>query len=111
MPSTKPRVNLTLEPEAFATLTRLSKAAKLPRARLLADLLEEALPLMERSAAMLEQAATLSAEARDQLRAKVDQLDTQATAGAGQVFDAIAQAESVIREARAGRRGPSTPAQ
>lgn len=123
MPSSKPRVNLTLEPVAFETLTRLSKAAKLPRARLLADLLDEALPLMERSAVMLEQAATLSAEARQQLRHKVDGLDAQATAGALQVFDAITKAETAIRKARkaaprstrsvpaGGRRPPRTPAQ
>ncbi len=120
MPSTKPRVNLTLEPEAFETLTRLSRAAKLPRARLLSDLLEEALPLMERSALMLEQAATLSAEAREQLRTRAAALDAQAGAGFGQVVDAIAQAETAIRQARtvgqrdarsapAGRRRRSHP--
>jgi hypothetical protein len=106
MPSSKPRVNLTLDPEAFATLSRLAKAAKLPRARILADLLEEALPLLERTATMLEAAGALSAEARAGLRLRVDALDSQASEGAAVVFDALAKAETAIKKAGGdGRRG------
>lgn len=55
MPSRKPRVALTMPPEIDATLDRLSDLTGVPKTKLIIEMLEEYVPILEKTINALEQ--------------------------------------------------------
>lgn len=99
MPTTGPRIQVALDDTTYRVIRRLSKAARLSMSRLCADVIEQAAPLMARSTKMLEDAARLSEEAKDQLRRDIAKEERVLTRATGQAFGALAATEEAIRKA------------
>lgn len=54
MPTLKPRISISLEPEQLAILDRFAKATDTPRARVVSDLLAATLPQLEKVSKLCE---------------------------------------------------------
>lgn len=54
MPSQKPRLNLTLDDELNEVITDLSRLMKIPKTRIITDLLKDILPVMKEMRNALE---------------------------------------------------------
>jgi uncharacterized protein (DUF1778 family) len=82
MATTKPRVNLTLEPEHYEILTRLAKVQGTSRARIINELFKEVVPQLESVVVTLEEAKAaaqkLTPEAKARLRAKMEGKEAEA---------------------------------
>lgn len=68
MPTAKPRLNLTLEPQMASLIERASIAREVPRSRVITDLLEAVAPQLERMVEMVEAANRAPASVHEQLR-------------------------------------------
>lgn len=68
MPTAKPRLNLTLEPQMATLIERLAVGREVPRSRVITDLLEAVAPQLERMADLMEAAARAPANVHDQLK-------------------------------------------
>ena len=105
MPTTKPRLAVTLTPEARATLNRLARVTKQPASRIVTEVVEAALPVLEQTASTMEalqfKTATLSAE----LRRSFGQAERTASRQALAMLDVLAEAEHQLRNEPA----PITP--
>jgi hypothetical protein len=100
MPSKLPRVVAIVTPEQFAVIDDLAKAARLSRSRIVGDILEQALPVISRSAAMIRQAAALTEEARAALRPTLHRREGDAMRAASDAYRVLADTEAAIRKAR-----------
>jgi hypothetical protein len=103
MPTKLRRVQVMLDPKHFDTLQALSKSTRLSMSRLAADVIEEAIPLLSRALAMLNDAAKLTEEAKTQLRRDLGKEERLVMRAQGQAYGALASAEAAI--AKAARRG------
>lgn len=56
MPTTKPRISITIEPEDLAVLDRYAQASGSPRASMIAQMIHAACPELERAAELIEMA-------------------------------------------------------
>lgn len=72
MPTAKPRMSITVEPEDMAILDRFALASGRPRASILAELVRATVPQLERAAKLMEMARQAPAEVIDGL---VDDLE------------------------------------
>lgn len=125
MPTTKPRLTITLEPHAHEVLSRLAAANHQPMASIVTELLEAAIPSMERVVAIVERASTASQEVRDGVVAAVERAERElmpalvAAVGQSDLFlaelqekaeggDATRDASASVKR-RKPRRSPSTP--
>jgi hypothetical protein len=102
MPTTRHRIQVQVDPLTYRTISRLAKAGRMSMSRICADVIEQAIPVIGRSAKMLEDAARLSEEAKDQLRLDLAREEATARQAYGQAFNALAASEAAIRKA-AGR--------
>lgn len=68
MPTIKPRVQVTLEPETHAVIERLAYLQKRSRGAVIADLLESVSPALTRTVALLEAAARAPEQVKEGLR-------------------------------------------
>jgi fructoselysine-6-P-deglycase FrlB-like protein len=111
VPTTGPRIQVALDDTTYQVLRNLSKVARLSMSRICSDLITEAAPLLARSAKMIEDAARLTEEAKDQLRLDLVREERIVTRAAGHAFGALASAEQAIKKA-AGRApgGRAAPA-
>ena len=75
MPTTKPRITVTLKPHAYEVLSRLSAVSGDSMSALLADLFEVSRPSLERLVSVLERAASAPEEARAGLAAAVERAE------------------------------------
>jgi len=71
MPTTHPRINLTVTPDLYATVDRLARLSGQPKTRVILDLLEPAAPFLNEVANLLETAQSLKMEPANQLTAKL----------------------------------------
>lgn len=71
MPTTKPRVQVTLEPETHAVIERLAALQGRTRGSVIAEMLDAVVPTIERSVALLEAALSAPELIKDGLRAVV----------------------------------------
>ena len=78
MPTTNPRISITLHPDELAVLDRYSKASGTPRASLLAELIRSTIPQLNEAAELIELANAAPRKVRQDL---VDNL-SNATADA-----------------------------
>lgn len=110
MPAVNPRVSVTLKPSLDAVLRRLSDATGQSRSSLIAELLEQSEPVFERMAVIIETAKTATEEAKERMRANLDEAHSRLVVQAGivgdlfeeQVADLVDDVEQVGRR-RAGR--------
>jgi predicted DNA-binding protein len=54
MPTTNPRLSITMSPEDLAILNRYAKASGTPRATLVAELIKSAIPQLQEAAELIE---------------------------------------------------------
>ena len=120
MPTAKPRITLTLEPHAYEVLSRLAAANRQPMASIVTEILDAAIPSMERVVAIVERAATASEEVRAGVVAAVERAERElmptllAAAGQSDLFLADlahkASGDVAAQDAQASgkRRRPAT---
>jgi hypothetical protein len=75
MPTSKPRIAITLEPEQYDVLKRLAAAQGGSMAGIVSDLLDEMLPVLGRVVDTLELARKAQGEVKESVRAAVDQAE------------------------------------
>lgn len=56
MPTTNPRLSITMTPQELAVLNRYAKASGTPRATLVAELIKSAIPQLQEAAELIEMA-------------------------------------------------------
>ena len=109
MPTTNPRVNVTLSPSLDSLVTRLSVIERVSKSMVLRELLEAAEPALLSAVALMEAAKEASGEARKRIAR-----DMQATVDAAKGVNYLAQSvaanstRDIVAEAEAirGRRPP-----
>jgi hypothetical protein len=93
MPTSKPRIAVTLPQETFDVLARLAELQNRSRGSIVADLLVEITPPLSRTVALLEAAFSAPAEVRQGLRSVVEGVHDQFVAAAG---DGINQLDMLL---------------
>ena len=83
MPTLKPRVQVTLEPQTHAVIERLAELQGRTRGAVIADLLDSITPVMGRTVALLEAAASAPQQVKDGLRSVVEGVHNELLAKAG----------------------------
>lgn len=112
MPTTNPRINLTLRPALAATIRRLAALQGMSMSRTIVQLIEVTEPALQRTAAAIEAVAKMEGEAKAAMLAQVLRqvrfLDEEAMAVTGQpgLFD---QMEKQAIEAVAKEHGVAIP--
>ena len=109
MPTTNPRVNVTLSPSLDSLVTRLSGLERVSKSMVLRELLEAAEPSLMHAVALMEAAQGAGAEARKRIAQ-----DMEATIAAAQGVQGLAHRlafnsnRDIVAEAEAirGRRPP-----
>lgn len=69
-----PRIQVTLKPDTYAIISRISDLTKGSKSRLIADLVDEVVPHLETMMAMLETASTVKVEHREKVAAEAQSL-------------------------------------
>lgn len=112
MPTSNPRVNVTLTPSLDLLLSRMAKNTRTSKSQVLRELLEAAEPALQRAVTLMD-AATAAADAvKEGLAKSLDKSQAQAEKALAKQMgmmdalsnDLVAQAEA-IRERRPGRAG------
>ena len=106
MPTTKPRVQVTMEPHDHEVIARLAKLQGRSRGAVIADLLHEVAPALARTVALLEAAAAAPEQVKRGLRSVVDGVHDELVATAGH---GIAQMDWLLGEFQGGAEQGSTP--
>ncbi|MGU2492396.1 hypothetical protein ACTVY9_32370, partial [Pseudomonas aeruginosa] len=106
MPTTKPRVQVTMEPHDHEVIARLAKLQGRTRGAVIADLLHEVIPALARTVALLEAAASAPEQVKKGLRSVVDSVHDELVATAGH---GIAQMDWLLSELQGGAEQGSTP--
>lgn len=106
MPTTKPRVQVTMEPHDHEVIARLAKLQGHTRGAVIADLLHEVTPALARTVALLEAAAAAPEQVKRGLRSVVDGVHDELVATAGH---GIAQMDWLLGELQGGAGKGSTP--
>lgn len=106
MPTTKPRVQVTMEPHDHEVIARLAKLQGRTRGAVIADLLHEVTPALARTVALLEAAAAAPEQVKRGLRSVVDGVHDELVATAGH---GIAQMDWLLGELQGGAGKGSTP--
>jgi predicted DNA-binding protein len=106
LPSTNPRVNVTLSPEQYALLTRLSKVQQRSRSAVLLELLEIVTPVLERVVVAVEAAQRAQVQATEGLRESVEAAEA---AILPHVSSAMGQLDLLVEAAVRAQDGPLHP--
>lgn len=118
MPTTNPRVNVTLSPSLDALVRRLAAHQRASKSQVLRELLEAAEPALQRAVALMDAASKASAEVRSGLARGLEQTVIRAEDEAAVLLsrmdraaaDLVDQAQ-VVRGRRPARRvAQATPA-
>lgn len=83
MPTTKPRITLTIEPALYETITRLAQLQHRPRSAIVGELLAAIHPPLQRTVALLDAASKAPAEVRGGLRHAVEDMERQMVGASG----------------------------
>lgn len=75
MPTSKPRLTITLDPHAYEVLSRLSAASGQSMSSVVVDILGVAIPSLERVVVVLERASTAPREVLDGVAAAVERAE------------------------------------
>ena len=109
MPTTNPRVNVTLSPSLDSLVARLASIERVSKSMVLRELLEAAQPALASAVAMMEAAKGASVEARKRI-ARDMQTTIDAANGVNYLAQSVAanSTRDIVAEAEAirGRRPP-----
>lgn len=95
MPTVKPRVQVTLEPETHAVIERFASLQGRTRGSVIAELLDSIAPAITRTVALLEAAAAAPDSIKDGLRAVVEGAQSDLSDAAG---DASKQLDILMQQ-------------
>lgn len=76
MATSKPRITISLEPQAYEVISRLAAANRKPMSSVVTDFLDLARPQMERMVAILEAARSAPDQARASIRKSLDRAES-----------------------------------
>lgn len=109
MPTTNPRLNVTLSPSLYSLVERLAVLQRVSRAQVLRELLEAGEPALQRAAALMEAAAKAKVNATRGLANELDRAQRKIEDTLGQVLDRIEAGPDLVSVAEAvGERRPVT---
>lgn len=95
MPTSKPRVQVTLEPETHEVIDRFAKLQGRTRGSVISEFLDSVRPSLARSVALLEAALESPEDIKQGLRGLIDQLQGELTGVTG---DASAQIDMMLNQ-------------
>lgn len=101
MPTTLPRIAVTLTPQASAALRQLATLTRQSQSRIVGDLVEDAIPLMLKTSRMLHDAARLTSEAKAALRIDLAKHEVELQENAARALVTLAAADAAVEKARA----------
>lgn len=105
MPTSKPRIAITLEPHVYATIERLAELQKKSRGSVVAELVSSIHEPLMRTVALLDAAQQAPEDVKAGLRGVVEGVESQLV---GTVGGTLAQLDWLIGRARKGTsRAPS----
>ena len=87
MPTLKPRVNVTLEPQTYQVIERLAALQGRSRGSVISDLLDSIAPVMGRTVSLLEAAASAPQQVKDGLRTVVEDIHRDLVSASGHGSD------------------------
>src|SRR5882672_5482786 len=99
MPTSNPRLTITLDPSISACLRRLSEVTGNSQSKLIAELLEGSVPVFERVIATIEAAKSASDEIRGKLAADMQAAQGRVEAQMGFALDEFDGAAAPLLEA------------
>lgn len=107
MPTTNPRINVTLPPSLEQLVSRMAVLTRSSKSQVLRELLEAAEPALQRAVALMDAASKASKGVRDGLAQALDRTQAAAEKEAGlhlAAFDAMQRDLVAEAEAVKGRR-------
>lgn len=108
MPTSNPRVNVTLSVSLDALVSRMATHQRVSKSQVLRELLEAAEPALQRAVILMDQATSATRDVHQQLASRLDQQQNAAEVEMRQLMqftrDLVSQAQAVRgrRPARAG---------
>lgn len=99
MATTKPRITISLNPNVYATLKRMSALGKQPMASIVSELLESVHEPLMRTVAFLEAASEAPKQVRDGLRKSFETVEWDLYGAAGHT---VAQMDFLTEQLKAG---------
>lgn len=98
MPATNPRLTITLSPPVAAMLRHLSELTGSSQSSMVADLLQESLPIFERMAKVLEAAKAAQAALSSEMASSLERAQTKIEAQLGLALDQFDQGAAPLLE-------------
>lgn len=98
MPTLKPRVQVTLEPQTHEIIDRFARLQKRTRGSIISELLDSIAPPLARTVALLEAAQEAPKSVKQGLRSVVEGLHGDLVAATGQASVALEQLQLVIED-------------
>lgn len=107
MPTIKPRVAVTLEPQTHAVIERIAFFQGRSRGAVISDLLDSVAPALTRTVSLLEAAAAAPDQVKQGLIDVIEGVHGQLVAASG---DAISQLDTIINSGgNSGAQGEANP--
>ena len=107
MPTSKPRIAITLEPVVYATIERLAQLQRKSRGAVVAELVTSIHEPLMRTVALLDAAAEAPEEVKRGLRGVIEGVESQLVGAAG---GGLAQLDWLRAKVKAGTPRPVRPA-
>jgi hypothetical protein len=107
MPTAKPRITITLTEHAHAVLSSLAQAQKVSMSSIVVDLVDTTLPVLERLAKVLQNAADAPQSVLDDLRRSVESAEGQFV---GMQDTIMGELDSLVSESGGARAGDALAA-
>ena len=110
MPTAKPRITITLSERQHELLSAMGKAQKVSMSSIVVELLDTAVPVLERVMELITAASNAPKEAIEQLKRSLDAAEGEML---GMQKEAMGQLDLLVKEAGGGgsarRRAPAPP--
>lgn len=110
MPTARRRIQVMLDEEQYEAVRDLAQATRLSMSRVVADVIEPAVPLLIRARKMILDASVLTTEAHQLLKHDLAVNERKAEKAAGHAYQALAETEAAIRRAGVGAKRARQPA-
>lgn len=110
MPSTKPRLTITLEAPVYDAIADLADARHVSKATVIRDFLSAAAPIIERTAKLIRHAEAVTGTAATDYAASLDRAQTAIETMMGQMLEALEEAEKGTGDDGAGSGLPGADA-
>jgi hypothetical protein len=105
VPTAKPRITITLDPQVHATIERLAQLQGRSRGSVVAELLESAHPPLMRTVALLEAAKDAPDKVKADLRRVIEDLERQLAGESGATLGQMDWMIGRIMESEGENRG------